>query len=285
MGNEKEWMNILLFITGLLMLGAGVILSYYRKGGGSVWAIFIFGFLLIVIGSPIHGSLSGLSVTTKGLEFSFKIVEPSPEQLKSIDTRAQNAVKSLSPDQEDGLPFPIRQAMNKSQQGVIEEIISYVRSYGFTPTELIGAAQLQPGTIVTLQKGHPMVIATAGQAFSTLPVKIKRVFFERMQVENVVPEKQEDRVNVSFDCSSVQLAEIPIADLKITVSEQLWSRLSTLDEYFVVQSVITCSNPKFFFSVLGGKFEGRNVASVRVGEEIILGYKLLSSKTPKATSR
>jgi len=52
--------------AGVLISASGVVLAW-RKAGAGVWATFIFGFALIVVGGPLSFRLKGLTVGGTGI--------------------------------------------------------------------------------------------------------------------------------------------------------------------------------------------------------------------------
>jgi len=78
-------LDAIIVAGGFAVLGAGVALIWKKRPASSVWIIFAFGFLLVLIGSPIGRNLTNLSVDQKGLQVSFQSVRTSPsaERAKS----------------------------------------------------------------------------------------------------------------------------------------------------------------------------------------------------------
>jgi hypothetical protein len=273
-------MDFLAVSAGVLIACSGVVLSWYQKSGAGIWATYVFGFLLVLIGSPLRANLSALSVSGKGLQVSFRAVEASPEQLTAIENRARSAIVSLTADKANQVNGETRQLVDKASQGVVEQLLPFIRSLGFVPTQIVSAIQLSPGTIVSLKDGRIVTVATPSQAFPKLETLGSSIPFPMFQIERSLPRSMNGKVLVKFECKNgAEVIEASIVALESTMDQKLTSHLAPLDEYFVVQAVLRCSEPIIASSTRMEKTAEAGQQDFKyTGKETILGYKLLALK-------
>ena len=278
-------MEILIVVAGILTVGAGIALSWYKKASGSIWATYIFGFLFVLIGGPLRGNLAGFSVTAKGVEATFKPPDLSvtAKQIKDTEIRARETLSSLSREQQKQVAAQERQVIDDASKSVIDQLLPFIASLGFVPTQIIASQKLEPGTILSFTDGRPLTAASSAEAFPKLNVQTANVAIPRFVVEREIPGSQTKRVAVKFDCKKgSQILEASTSSLTSTLDLALFKGLPTSQSYFVVQSVLKCLEP-----VLASASDSKNPGESSSqnyeysGPETILGYKLLAISAGK----
>ena len=273
-------MDYLIVCAGLLAVAAGVALSWYKKPASSIWVTYAFGFLLVLIGGPLRANLSGLSVSAKGVEASFKPPDKSTtdKQVKENERKARETISILSREQQKQVTGQERQVIDEASESVVAQLLPFIASLGFVPTQIIGSQKLEPGTILSFTDGRAVTVASSSEGFPRLNIQSSNVAIPRFAVQRDIPGSQAKRVAVQFDCTKgSQILEASTSSLTTTLDPAIFSRLSKSQNYFVVQSVLKCLEPR-----LESATDSRNPSESSKnsfeysGPESVLGYKLLA---------
>lgn len=273
-------MDYLIVCAGLLAVAAGVALSWYKKPASSIWATYAFGFLLVLVGGPLRSNLSGLSVSAKGVEASFKLPDQSTteKQIKESERKARETVFALSREQQKLVAGQERKVVDEASESVVNKLIPFITSSGYIPTQIIGSQKLEPGTILSFVDGRPLTVASSSEGFPKLNIQTSNVAIPRFAEDLEVPGSQGKRVAAQFECAKgSQILEASTSSLASTMDPGLLGRLSKSQSYFVVQSVLKCLEPRLYTMT-----ESRNPGEASKknfeyqGPEGVLGYKLLA---------
>ena len=273
-------MDYLIVCAGLLAIAAGVGLSWYKKPASSIWATFAFGFLLVLVGGPLRSNLSGLSVSAKGVQASFKPPDQSTtdKQIKESERKAREIVSALSREQQQLVIGQEQKLVDEASESVVNKLIPFIAASGFIPTQIVGSQKLEPGTILSFADSRPLTIASSSEGFPKLNIEISNVAIPRFAEVLDVPSSQGKRIAVQFECAKgSQILEASTSSLASTMDPGILGRLLKAQSYFVVQSVLKCLEPRLYSST-----ESRNPGETSKknfeyqGPEGILGYKLLA---------
>jgi hypothetical protein len=280
--------DLLIVSVGLLIACCGVVLAWQKKGGLAIWATFTFGFLLVLIGGPLRGNISGVTVGTKGLQLSFSSVTQSPDQAKALEATVRASIASLAPTKRDSSTADAQQTLDKTSQVVIDQLLPFIRSLGYVPTPIVGAIQVAPGSIVTLEEGRPSVMATPSEAFPNLAVYTSGVAFPRFAAASEVPGSRSEKVDVEFQCrEGVEAVEASLTSLERTADVELVGKLSDSREYFLVQSIMRCNGLTLQARTVSNDPDGsdKRAYDYSTANTVVLGYKLLRFSSSRSTGR
>lgn len=160
-------MDYLIVCAGLLAIAAGVAFSWHKKPTSSIWETYAFGFLLVLIGGPLRGNLSGLSVSAKGVEASFKLPDQSITEKQALESerKARETVSSVSREQLKQVTGQERKVIDEASESVITQLIPFITSLGFVPTQIIDSQRLEPGTILSFSEGRAVTVASSSEGF------------------------------------------------------------------------------------------------------------------------
>jgi len=235
-------LDAIIVAGGFAVLGAGVALIWKKRPASSVWIIFAFGFLLVLIGSPIGRNLTNLSVDQKGLQVSFQSVRTSPSA-----ERAKSAVTQAAIQGSVALPNAPQQSqllIVSASRAASNELLEYVRWRGYLATGLTDTGSL-PGSLWRLAPdGSIRLEAAASDAFPKLKT-VSTVIdmgdgFAGIERD---PSDFNRMARVSIRCTrgAVQVEAIP-ASLANTINPKIFTALDLNDRHdlAVVTSAILC---------------------------------------------
>ena len=271
-------MDIVIVLIGLSIACAGVVLSWHQKGAG-VWATYVFGFLLVLTGGPLRQNLTTLSVTGQGLEVEFTVTEPSEIQVKEIEDRARASILSLSAAESNVVSTEGRKLLDDASQDVVDQLLPFIRSIGFVPTQIVGAEQMRPGSVVTISDGRPITWATPSEAFPDLDTVSSNVPFPTFEIESSLPgsTNADSKLLVRFDCKEgAQNVEASLSALSSKGNKDLLARIGNNTTMYVVQSVLLCKNLFLASSsrdTAESSEEQKNFL-YSATEPVVLGYRL-----------
>jgi hypothetical protein len=279
--------EIAIVVVGLAVVAASVVLAWFKKGP-EVWASFAFGFLLVLIASPVGSKLSSFSLSGGKLEVSFKEAALTEEQKGKLTESARLALPVLAP----GSPAPTNQAQAKSMdtasRKIQSDLAAYITSLGYIPSQLIGTEFLAPGYIVSIQQGRPVTWATQSEAFPKLQTTTSPLAFPRFAIEQSVPlpgNSKPTMIAVDFWCSKdAQTIEASLNGLSQAFDEKLLRRMAQESDLYVVQAVLQCRGFKLASKLAKPTPAGGDQESFlyepQGAEPIVLGYRLARVTRP-----
>jgi hypothetical protein len=277
-------MGLLIVLAGLAVIAAAATFTWFKKASVNIWASYLFGFLLVLIGGPLRSSLSALSVTSGGVEVSFKPVDESTsqEKIREIQGRAKEVLLAISTEQQEKVAGPVQQTIDQLSQTVIDQLIVSIKALGFIPTQIIGSPKLEPGTVLSFVSGKSITIAASREAFPTLRTESSSVALPASQILRAIPGTK-GKVQVMFRCEGgAQIVEASSIALTGSMDLSALTNLSKDINYFVVQSVLRCKKPRLASSSDLMENNERNTRDFDYSaEDAILGYKLVSMNLGK----
>ncbi|MBW3532234.1 hypothetical protein [Shewanella sp. NKUCC06_TVS] len=268
-------MNILIVIVGLGLACTGALLSWNEKKSMGIWATYAFGFLLVLTSGPISNSLQGFSLTGKGLDVKFTEISPESSIIEAISTKAQESIKSLSLSSASDNNFGV-EVTNTYTKDIVEKLIPFIQSLGYTPTQIVGSPNIRPGSIVTISNKGLSLWATPQEAFPKLLIQSSAVALPTFQFSYPLP-SQESFYKFIFECGEGAVSEeASLSGLMGSWNKTLSQRALNSTETFVVQSVLLCSSLQMASSLRGnGSNESRQDFDFSTKDKVVIGYKLV----------
>lgn len=268
-------MNTAIVIVGLGLACTGSLMSWNEKKGMGIWATYSFGFLLVLTSGPISSGLQGFSLTDKGLDVKFTEISLESTKIEAISTKAQESIKSLSLSSTSDNTFGI-EVTNTYTKDIVEKLVPFIQSLGYTPTQIVGSPNIRPGSIVTIANKGLSLWATPTEAFPNIQIQSSAVAIPTFQFSYPLPSKESSYTFV-FECGEgAESEETSLSGLMRSWNTDLSERASKSQEAFVVQSVLICNNLKMASSLKGnGTNVSRQDFDFSTNDKVVIGYRLV----------
>lgn len=265
----------MIVIVGLGLTCVGALLSWYQKNSIGIWATYAFGFLLVLTSGPISSGLQGFSLSGEGLEVRLTEISSSTSELEGISTKAVQSISSLSisnttePDQK-------AKVNNAYTKDIVEKLIPFISSLGYTPTQIVGSPNIRPGSVVTLSNGGLSLWATPEEAFPSLTSQTSSVALPTFEFGYPLPEI-DSYYKFIFQCNEGATSEeASISGLTNHWNKSLSPKMNISEPSYVVQSVLLCSGLSMASSRRGSgaTSDERQDFDFRTKDKVVIGYKL-----------
>jgi hypothetical protein len=270
--------NTMIVIVGLGLTCVGAILSWYQKNSIGIWATYGFGFLLVLTSGPISSGLQKFSLSGEGLEVRLTEISSSTSELEGISTKAVQSITSLSlsnttdTDQSSNVK-------NTYTKDIVEKLLPFISSLGYTPTQIVGSPNIRPGSVVTFPKGELSLWATPEEAFPSLTLQTSSVALPTFEFGYPLP-AGDSYYKFIFRCNEGATSEeASISGLANHWNKSLSPKMNISEPSYVVQSVLLCNGLTMASSRRGGgdgtsKAENRQDFDFSTKDKVIIGYKL-----------
>jgi len=232
-------LNALIAGVGLAIVLFAVVLAWQKRARTGIFFTFLFGFLLVLIGSPVGQNMTKLSVSKNGIEVVREIqLSPAEEQNKLEltkdriqDSATLRGIKFVLPSQDNYL-------IDSSAFAAARDLSQYVTSKGFSATGLVSGSAIRPGSIYKMTSDGSYRLVTTGND----P-------FPKLSTTSVDSDRIPDFTNtasgaeVSIKCArGSAIVEASDASLVQSADAEFFSKLgnSKADAFAVVNSVLLC---------------------------------------------
>jgi hypothetical protein len=268
--------NVILFF-GLGLTAAAVVLAWRQARTPLNWVPFLFGFLFVLLGSPLVNVKTVELLNSKPQRYALSPVHLPADQ-EALITTAILATTTGARAAATQSALPPTQPGNAAAQVIEHEFLPYVRQLGFVPTQFFGATSVEPGSIIFLKDGHSTLIGTQEESFPAITAQTAAVPFPQMFVANEL-DKGVSTDSATVTCGAgASTREISLQALERTEKSDIMAPLAKSPVgYYVVQTVLQCHS--FALESHSPSHRGqraglasRTYASV---SPIVIGYKLL----------
>lgn len=268
-------MNIFIVSVGLGLACVGALLSWNEKNGMGIWATYAFGFLLVLTSGPISSGLKGFSLSGEGLDVEFTELPVNGENLDAIRGNTEESIRTLSlanasSDKNDA------EMTNTYTKDIVEKLVPFIQSLGYTPTQIVGSSNIRPGSVVTISSSGLSLWASPEEAFPGLGIQTSAVALPTFQFSYPLP-SQDSSYNFIFECGEGATSEeASISGLVNSWNKSLSRNAADSSATYVVQAVLLCSNLQMASSLRGNESQEqtRQDFDFSTKDKVVIGYKL-----------
>ncbi len=253
----------------------GFLLSWKEKKSMCIWATYSFGFLLVLTSGPISSGLQGFSLTGKGIDVKFSEITLEDSDLQAISAKTKETIESMSLSSTSANASEV-EFTNTYTKDIVEKLIPFIQSLGYTPTQIVGSPHIPPGSVVTLSPKGLSLWATPEEAFPEIGVQSSGVALPKFQFRHPLPEPNA-HYDFIFECrEGAAIEEISLSGLMGSWNKALSQRALNTSGAYVVHSVLICSSLQMASSLSGGSepSEERQDFEFSTKGTVVLGYKL-----------
>jgi hypothetical protein len=256
--------------AGFVVILAGIILAWTKRGGGA-FLVLLVGLAMVVVSGPGSRWLQQFSFFRKDIDVSYAIKEPRDAMTREQASRVATTVFSVAgtadtSDQDTG---------NAPHYKVQDQYRDYFLSIGFIPTDIVGTANLVPGTIITYKNGLPVVWANQEQAYPGLKPGSAYAGIAELVMKDRGGTPGTPVGTLDFHCASGAHENASLLDLETLLQDRVADSLGAArdQEYFVVYETLACRRLDMELRVQNGTPEPQTY-DFRSPDRVVVGYKL-----------